>query len=50
MDHNGIPKTDAFYRGKFMLLYFGFTHCPDICPSELVKVHKILLAAGNIFL
>jgi protein SCO1/2 len=40
VDHNGIPRTDAsLIHGKtFGLLYFGFTHCPDICPSELVKM------------
>lgn len=42
VDQDGIPRTDASYKGQFMLLYFGFTHCPDICPSELVKVGKIL--------
>lgn len=47
VDHNGIPRTDASYRGKMNLLYFGFTHCPDICPNELVKVKKIVNAAGN---
>jgi protein SCO1 len=47
IDHNGVPRTDASFRGKFTLLYFGFTHCPDLCPSELVKVGKILNALGN---
>jgi cytochrome oxidase Cu insertion factor (SCO1/SenC/PrrC family) len=49
VDHNGVPKTDASYRGEFQLLYFGFTYCPDICPSELVKVGKIMSLAGNAF-
>lgn len=47
VDHNGIPRTDASYRGKFCLLYFGFTHCPDICPSELVKIGKIIDSLGG---
>lgn len=42
IDHHGQPKTDASYHGKFMLLYFGFTYCPDICPSELVKIGKVM--------
>lgn len=42
VDHNGNPVTDASYKGQFLLLYFGFTYCPDICPSELVKIGKIV--------
>lgn len=42
VNQDGEPVTDASFRGQFCLLYFGFTHCPDICPSELVKVGKIL--------
>ena len=42
VDMHGNPKTDASFHGKFVLLYFGFTYCPDICPSELVKVGKIV--------
>jgi protein SCO1/2 len=47
-DHNGVPVTDASYRGNFLLLYFGFTHCPDICPSELVKVGHVMEELGKL--
>ncbi len=35
IDHNGQSVTDAVYAGKFLLIFFGFTHCPDVCPTEL---------------
>ncbi|KAG1695464.1 hypothetical protein DVH05_019620 [Phytophthora capsici] len=38
----GRAVTDASYRDKFSLLYFGFTHCPDICPNELVRIGAVL--------
>lgn len=38
VDHSGRRFTDANLLGNFSLLYFGFTHCPDICPEELEKV------------
>lgn len=47
VDQDGVPRTDASYRGKFCLLYFGFTYCPDICPSELVKIGQVLKGLGN---
>lgn len=46
-DQFGTPVTDATYRGQYILLYFGFTHCPDICPSELVKIGKVLEELGK---
>ncbi|KAJ3368828.1 Cu-binding protein [Allomyces arbusculus] len=42
IDTNGKPVTDADFRGKFMLLYFGFTNCPDVCPEELEKMATAL--------
>lgn len=41
VDMHGRPVTEKDYHGSFVLLYFGFCHCPDICPSELVKVGAI---------
>ena len=42
VDQDGVPTTDADLHGSFVLLYFGFTHCPDICPAELVKMGAIV--------
>jgi len=39
---SGAAVTDASFRGKYTLLYFGFSRCPDICPAELVKVGEVL--------
>ena len=35
IDQYGKTRTDADFRGKFMLVYFGYTYCPDICPTTL---------------
>jgi cytochrome oxidase Cu insertion factor (SCO1/SenC/PrrC family) len=37
-DHNGTRRTDRDFRGKLMLVYFGFTFCPDICPTDLLQM------------
>jgi protein SCO1/2 len=34
-DQNGATRTDKDFRGKFMLVFFGYTYCPDVCPTTL---------------
>lgn len=41
-DQNGVPKSDKDYLGKWILIYFGFTFCPDICPDELEKIGGVI--------
>jgi protein SCO1/2 len=38
IDQDGRRRTDADFRGKLMLVYFGFTYCPDICPTDLQQM------------
>jgi len=50
IDQHGVRRTDADFRGKLMLVYFGFTYCPDICPTDLQAIGLAvdqLGAAGN---
>lgn len=46
VDQNGQAVTDQTFRGKWMLVFFGFTHCPDICPTALNDMTVALEALG----
>lgn len=40
-DAHGKAVTQKDYRGRYMLVFFGFTHCPDICPTTLLLVQNV---------
>jgi protein SCO1/2 len=42
IDQAGNAKASGDFRGRYMLIYFGFTTCPDICPTELTKIGAAL--------
>jgi protein SCO1 len=49
-DHNGQVRTLKDFSGKIVVIFFGFTQCPDVCPTsmvELAEVKKLLGADGN---
>jgi protein SCO1/2 len=45
-DQNGKPFTDAQMKGHPFLVFFGFTHCPDICPTTLFDMSQMMKALG----
>lgn len=45
-DHNGRAVTEADYRGKFLLMFFGYTYCPDVCPTGLQVVAQVMDGLG----
>jgi protein SCO1/2 len=46
VDQNGKTVTDEDFRGRYRLVFFGFTHCPDICPAELQVMSAALDELG----
>jgi len=42
LTQDGKPFSDADTKGKYSLVYFGFSHCPDICPEELDKMARMI--------
>jgi cytochrome oxidase Cu insertion factor (SCO1/SenC/PrrC family)/ABC-type Zn2+ transport system substrate-binding protein/surface adhesin len=45
-DHHGVPRTNLDFPGQFQLIYFGYTFCPDICPTSLAVVAQALELLG----
>ena len=46
-DHTGKKVSDKDFTGKYRLIYFGFTYCPAICPTELAKITNTLKVLGD---
>ncbi|MEE8213224.1 MAG: SCO family protein [Alphaproteobacteria bacterium] len=42
IDHTGKRVTEADFKGRYMLLFFGYTHCPDVCPAELQTMGRAM--------
>jgi protein SCO1/2 len=47
VDQHGRTVTDADFRGKYLLVYFGFTFCPDVCPTALTRTSEALTLVGD---
>lgn len=46
-DQNGMRRTDEEFRGKYMLVFFGYTYCPDVCPTTLAVISAALDMMGQ---
>ena len=46
IDHNGQARTLADFRGKVVTVFFGFTHCPDVCPTTLAEMAQVMGELG----
>jgi protein SCO1/2 len=47
IDHHGNHVTDKTYRGQYLLVYFGYGYCPDVCPTELANVANVMDILGE---
>jgi protein SCO1 len=47
-DQNGQPRSLADFKGKVVSLFFGFTHCPDICPTHLARQAEVMRQLGSL--
>lgn len=45
-DHTGATQVDENFRGRWMLVFFGFTNCPDICPMGLSSIAQVMNDLG----
>lgn len=47
IDQYGMRRTDMDFRGKYMLVFFGYTYCPDVCPTSLAVEAEALDKLGS---
>jgi protein SCO1 len=45
-DPSGKPRTLAEFKGRLMVVFFGFTHCPDVCPTTLIELAEVKRQLG----
>jgi protein SCO1/2 len=45
-DHNGKPRTLADFKGKVVVMFFGYTQCPDVCPTTMVEMANVIKELG----
>jgi len=45
-DQGGARRNLSDFRGKLVLLYFGFTYCPDVCPTDLMAMGNLIRSLG----
>jgi len=46
IDQTGVPKTDKDFAGQYLLVYFGYTYCPDVCPTTLAVMGDAMKKLG----
>jgi protein SCO1 len=46
-DHTGKLRTLADYKGKVIVLFFGYTHCPDVCPTTMSDLRNVMKQLGD---
>ena len=46
-DHTGKPRTLADFKGKVVFLFFGYTQCPDVCPTTMAEMAAVMQALGD---
>ena len=46
-DQNGTRRSDTEFRGRLMIVYFGYTSCPDVCPTDLMAITQALDRLGS---
>ena len=45
-DHNGKARTLADFKGKLVVMFFGYTQCPDVCPTTMVEMANVMKELG----
>lgn len=47
-DHNGKPRTLADFKGKAVVVFFGYTQCPDVCPTTMAEMANVMQELGSL--